>query len=318
MNSIPVSRNGPCWCGSGKRLKSCHGTLADPGRQEGEAPLVVCHAVNLLGNVLRAAASDKILADTVGARFAIVLPWSCRPAVRAAVDMLFAAYPMPGRLPALEVKETALMSFPGIYGTNSDPVLEAVFVAGDALPRKDFWVAHIYAAAPLGMSRSDYVRRKIAFYASLSIAPALTSAVDAFAARHDLPNAVGVHVRNTDNLRDPLKRDLQLNTPLPVFADRIEALVSSGRRILLCSDDAAVLESMRRQVRPEALIFADTVPDPLLQGLYEMLLLSRTEYVVGSYASTFSYEACFIRGIDLECYERGAWRRYPIAALAAG
>ncbi len=280
------SRNDPCGCGSGRRFKACHGAIADGGGRptvdarasgvpppqragagpgpadragRGDAPsLIVCCAVNGLGNVLRAAASDKILADSVGAGFA------------------------------------------------------------DALPRQDFWVAHIYAAAPQGMTAAQYVRRKVAFYAALPVAPALLAAVDAFAARHDLGRAVGVHVRHGDNLHDALKRDLQLNTPLPAFAARLATLAASGRRILLCSDNRAVLDDLRRQLPPEALILADAAISPLLQPLYEMLLLSRTASIVGSYASTFSYEACFFRGIDLECFEQGEWRRHPIAALAAG
>jgi hypothetical protein len=277
---------------------------------------IVCHPVNQLGNVLRAAASDKILADVIGADFVISIPWSCTPSLRAALDMLFRAYLTPARLPARKVEETALMTFPGIYGTNSDPVQEAVFVPAAALPREDFWAAHIYAAVPHGMTTAEYVRRKVAFYASLPVSPALRDAVDAFAARRGLGGAVGVHVRHTDNLNDAAKRDRQLNTPLPAFAAKVDALVASGHRILLCSDNPAVRDDLARRVPPRSLVLADAVPAPRLQALYEMLLLSRTAHIVGSYASTFSYEACFFRGIDLECFEGGQWRRYPIAALA--
>ena len=323
------SRNAPCWCGSGKRTKACHGAIAADGRQvaalaadrrerTGGRQLIVCHAVNLLGNVLRAAASDKILADVIGAEFAVALPWRCSDSVRAAAGMLLRDYPAPGRVPALRVSETALMTFPGVYGTNSDPVQEAVFMPAAALPSGDFGVAHIYAAVPHGMATAEYVRRKVAFHASLPVAPELMAAVDGFAARHDLGRTVGFHIRHTDNLQDPLKRNLQFNTPPETFAGKLEALVESGRRVLLCSDNPAILDQMARRVPAGALVRADTLSVPALQPLYEMLLLSRTEYVVGSYASTFSYEACFFRGIDLECFERGAWRRHPIATLAAG
>jgi hypothetical protein len=293
---------------------------ADPNARSGSAgarQTIVCHPVNLLGNVLRAAASDKILADAIGADFAISIPWSCHPTVRVALDMLFRAYLTPARLPARKVEETALMTFPGIYGTNSDPVQEAVFVPAEALPREDFWALHIYAAVPHGMSTAEYVRRKVAFYASLPVAPALRDAVDAFAARRGLGGAVGVHIRHTDNLNDAAKRDRQLNTPLPAFVAKVDELVASGRRILLCSDNPTVLRDLSRRVPPRSLVLADAAPTPPLQALYEMLLLSRTSRIVGSYASTFSYEACFFRGIDLECFEGGQWRRYPIAALAA-
>ena len=324
--TVAASRNDPCPCGSGRRFKSCHGAAARGGNdahrdavrtEPAPRPTIVCYPVNLLGNVLRAAASDKILADALDADFAVALPSSCPRQVRAAVSMLFNACLLRGPLPALRVDETALMTFPGTYGTNTDPVQEAVFVPAETLPRQDFWTAHIYAAAPHGMAAAEYVRRKVDFYASLTVAPALAAAVDAFAAQHDLARAVGVHVRHTDNLRDKLKCDLQLNTPPSAFADQMAALVASGRRILLCSDNRAMLEDLSRRVPPEALVLADAAPAQLLQPLYEMMLLSRTEYLVGSYASTFSYEACFFRGIDLECYERGGWRRYPIAALAA-
>ena len=30
--SEQIGRNDPCWCGSGKKFKKCHGALSQPGR----------------------------------------------------------------------------------------------------------------------------------------------------------------------------------------------------------------------------------------------------------------------------------------------
>ena len=327
-----LSRTSPCWCGSGKRFKSCHGALISDAaqadhptarideRRDGvvSAQSIVCLPVNKLGNVLRAAASDKILADTIGAKFALAINLTRHPEVHAAISVLLKDYLSFAPLPASKLAERDLMTFSGIYGTNSHPVQEAVFVPADTLPRQDFWVAHIYAAVPHGMTTKEYVRRKISFYVSLPVPPALLASVDAFAVRYELADAVGVHIRHTDNLRDAKKRKFELNTPLPVFFDKMAALVGSGRRILLCSDNGAVIEEALRRMPLGAVVLADAAPHPVLQPLYEMLLLSRCAFIVGSYASTFSYEPCFFRGIDLECFERGEWRLYPIAALAVG
>src|SRR6201999_3483716 len=65
---------------------------------------------------------------------------------------------------------------------------------------------------------------------------------------------------------------------------------------------------------PQSIIFPD-ISTPLFQPLYEMLLLSRTTKVVGTYSSTFSYEACLFRGTDLELFEEGRWKSYRFSSI---
>ena len=53
------------------------------------------------------------------------------------------------------------------------------------------------------------------------------------------------------------------------------------------------------------------------QALYEMMLLAETKRVIGTYSSTFAYEACLFKGTDLELFEKGAWRSYGFPFLRA-
>ena len=43
-----------------------------------------------------------------------------------------------------------------------------------------------------------------------------------------------------------------------------------------------------------------------------MFLLSKTNLIIGSNSSTFSYESAFIEGTDIELYENNEWKLYKL------
>lgn len=49
----------------------------------------------------------------------------------------------------------------------------------------------------------------------------------------------------------------------------------------------------------------------LLQAMFEMLLLSQCELIIGSTSSTFSYEAAFMcGGTDIMVCQSGVWQTF--------
>jgi hypothetical protein len=47
--------------------------------------------------------------------------------------------------------------------------------------------------------------------------------------------------------------------------------------------------------------------------MYEMYLLSKSKLIIGSTSSTFSYEAAFFEGTDIELYENNEWVLYELS-----
>jgi hypothetical protein len=278
----------------------------------------VCLAC-LLGNCLRNVASIKILADHIGAEWDIDFARSTAlPELNAIIQQLF-----PGRVAQHPpdsyslIPEDELLQFVDILGTNSHPVVEATI---SEVPTYDFGVRHIYAIRPRSMTDADYIQRKISFYNKEVLWPDhLLKDIDNFIQKEiggfALANFVGCHIRYTDNLRDELKCRLNLNTSLSTFIDRLRLL--DEQPIFLCTDNPEV-RNIVIDALPHANILVPTIcsNNPVLwQPLYEMLLLAKTRYLIGSQSSTFSYEACFINGIDLEVFRDGAWRVYPISQV---
>jgi len=240
-----------------------------------------------LGNTLRSITSMKILADELKRPFKIDLGIT-REVDKKIVKILFPEYI--DNAPKYITKQR-----PDVLNYNSwtttHPIIEATF---KNIPETSFGVGHIYAAKLETMSDEEFIKRKIKIYKNLKW-PNFEF--------DDVSNMVGVHMRYSDNLLDVTKNGL--NTPLDIFKDKLKTLETP---FLLCSDNSEIIDYVKEEY-PNT-IFPDIQDDPDLQGLYEMILLSRTKYIVGSYASTFSYEASFFRGIPLEIYEKGKWKTY--------
>jgi hypothetical protein len=209
------------------------------------------------------------------------------------------------------IDERKCMRFTNVYGTNSEPDIEAVFNPKESFPKHGFAVAHIYSAKPHEMATAEYLSTKHREYRKLEFPGYLKESVAQFSRCHDLPNLVGVHIRHADNLQDPLKAPLR--TPLPIFERKLGRVFKNGRSILLCTDDDQVRDHLRTKYQQYV-----TLPDSVnqvFQPLYEMMLLAETSSVVGTYSSTFSYEACLFNGTDLELFEGGTWRTYRFSSV---
>ncbi|MFQ3678902.1 MAG: hypothetical protein SNJ60_00105 [Pseudanabaenaceae cyanobacterium] len=272
--------------------------------------------MNGIGNVLRHFCSARLLAAHWRRPLRVVIGSDrLSPVTKAAVgEVLGAAVVTPEAVTRLYgstlVSDLDLYDHVGIYGTNSHPLTEAYF--RPTVPGAAFAYLSIYAAQPRSYGDADICRYKTQVYRQLPWPEGLRQAVGAIAHQLELPTRVGVHLRLTDNLTDACKTAHHLNTPLEAFLERLlELALVEEARFLVCTDNPEVVPLLREMeldvVTPPA------VAPPLSQELLEMHLLSQTLGIVGSYSSTFSYEAAFFNGgRPLWLWERGTWQRYNL------
>jgi len=275
----------------------------------------VCLAC-LLGNCLRNVASTKILADFIGYEWNIDLTQSIAlPELNQIMQELF-----PQRIVHLSagsyplISERDLFQFVDVYGTNSHPIVEAVV---SDVPLSSFGVRHIYAIRHSAMDDNNYIQRKIKFYKYDVLWPNhLLQDVKSFIsneANGSLSNFVGCHIRYTDNLRDQTKCKFNLNTSLSTFIERLKQI--NNQPIFLCTDNSDIKLLVKEALPNTNILYPNkcTQNSYLWQPVYEMLLLSRTAYLIGSQSSTFSYESSFIGGIDIELFRNNQWNKYRIS-----
>jgi hypothetical protein len=130
--------------------------------------------------------------------------------------------------------------------------------------------------------------------------PKLQMVVDEFA-RDNLRDAVGLHIRRTD-CRESIAR-----SPDSVFLERAAEVVKAGKKIFLATDNRATVRQMCDVFGDSIVTFPkrhDLVqrwprafdPVALEDDLIDLFLLARTEYVLGSYWSSFSELAMVLNG----------------------
>jgi len=128
----------------------------------------------------------------------------------------------------------------------------------------------------------------------------LQKTVDSFRGEY-LKNAVGLHMRRTDHEK------AKLNSPDALFITRAREVISCGKVIFLATDNIDT-EQMMKRLFGDAIItfpkrqnlkrrwprgFNQTAAE---DDLMEFFLLAATEYIVGSYWSSFSGTAISING----------------------
>jgi hypothetical protein len=166
----------------------------------------------------------------------------------------------------------------------------------------------IFNIIPGNMSDYDFIQEKIHVYKNIVKFPQyLKDNVENFNKIHNLTNCIGVHIRYTDNLGDASKYGF--NTHFDVFVEKLFTL--DNETILICSDNNDILNYFKdNKINNNHIIFADqcvcidNTEQSFIQPLYEMMLLSNTKRIIGSTASTFSYEVAYFKGTDIELYEK--------------
>lgn len=247
---------------------------------------------NQIGNCLRHISSMKILADFLERPFNIDISQIHSSKEKKTIKILFENY-IKDNPQYNTYKQEDICEF--YSPTNTDPIVEGYF---KYIPQEEsFGCIHIYSIIHKDMSVNDFIKRKIEFYKSLNWPEFQFK---------DVSNLVGVHIRMSDNFNDESKTNL--NTTKQTFIEKIKTI---PKPFLLCSDNQSVIEEIKMMF-PNQVVLPDKLQDPELQALYEMCLLSNTKHIIGSYASTFSYESAFFKGTDLELYENNAWKIYKL------
>ena len=167
----------------------------------------------------------------------------------------------------------------------------------------------IYSIIPGDMTKKEFIKEKLLFYNKINFPSWLLNSVNNFDKKYNLASCIGVHIRYTDNMLDAAKNDYNFNTNFDSFLSRINNFEKDT--ILICSDNNDILNFFKNYKETKnVFIFADECEIPekekqtFFQPLYEMMLLSNTSKIIGSASSTFSYEAAFFKGTDIELYER--------------
>ncbi len=130
--------------------------------------------------------------------------------------------------------------------------------------------------------------------------PRLMRRVVDFSRKH-LQNAVGFHIRRTDNTT------ATQYSPDSLFLREARQIIASGKKIFLATDNinterllqrlfgkAVIVHPKRRKLRRRWPRAFDSVA--LEDDLIDLFLLARTEYVLGSYWSSFSAMAIELNG----------------------
>lgn len=259
-----------------------------------------------LGNSLRNTITMKILADYIGADFYV--NGQCvnnleHEKDREIMSCLFRKYLYFGPQYYKLFDERDIFNFKS-YGTTTELIVE-----GDIkyIPDIDFAVYyHIYSIKHIDMSIDDYCINKINVYKSLEWPDFLINEVNNFNKKYELINLIGIHIRYTDNLTDTQK----YNTRLDTFMEKLKTISTP---ILLCSDNQNVINTILNTQQMPNILLPNKIENYMYQSLYEMMLLSKTKKIIGSYASTFSYEAAFFIGTDIELYKNNEWKIYDLS-----
>lgn len=113
-------------------------------------------------------------------------------------------------------------------------------------------------------------------------------------------NCIGIHIRRTDN------RAAIAASPLSLFTDKMDAEVKQNDsvRFFLSTDDADTRMELKRRYGDRLIFCANVAPRYTIKGekdaLVDLLLLSRTKRIYGSYWSSFSQVAAQIGHLPLE------------------
>ncbi|MDQ3623175.1 MAG: hypothetical protein M3463_11890 [Verrucomicrobiota bacterium] len=236
-----------------------------------------------MGNRLRAIASARRLCGLLQARCSVVWDWGD-------IDQFFAPIPDVEIVRSrLSTVATRIVHRP----MHVDPT-RTVDVSVETLEVRSqyvFWGSH----------ESEIELFEIREYLP-SLSARLQEIVEEFSANH-LKNAVGLHLRRTDN-----KKAIEVSRDALFFSEA-RALVSVGKKLFLATDNATTEAAMQK-------LFGDAIitypkrqaldrrwPRPFNQtaaedDLIDLFLLSRTEYILGSYWSSFSGVAMALNGSE--------------------
>ena len=269
---------------------------------------------NQLGNCLRNISSTYIIAKYYSLIFAIDIGNMTHAKEKRIIKNIFSQF-CKNNVNYLKLNANdGIIKFNHRYITNYDLICEGRFNCVNI--NKNFSITNsIYSIIPGNMTIETFIKEKINFYKLMNLG-IIHNDINIFTNKYNVNEYVGVHIRAMDNLRDINKNKHNLNTPINILYDKIMLYIDKNNKLLICSDNTNVLNNLKNNnkiINNENIIFANNCSNNDFQGLYEMYLLSKTKLIIGSTASTFSYESAFFEGTDIELYENDNWKLYEIS-----
>lgn len=270
--------------------------------------IIICMPGNQIGNCLRTICSLYLLAKTKNMNFCINLSKVHSQKEKYSIKYLFPYINLINDA-CNYIHYSECITINKNYSTNYHLINEAVIDINNKILNKNIITITdtIYSIVPNIYDDTEYIKQKIQFYKDNSYFDELNRYYEAFINNNNLTDGyISVHIRYTDNLTDTSKDSL--NTPLEVFYNKINSI--QNNKILICSDNINIINELKNK---NMYYFPNNINNELLQPLYEMFLLSKSKLIIGSTSSTFSYEAAFFQGTDIELYEKNEWILYELS-----
>jgi hypothetical protein len=258
-----------------------------------------------LSNRIKVLLSGRVLAEACGAELRVL--WPLRSSCNCPHDRLFAPDPCVETVPATVTDGLPLVagwgaSPPDLTAAPGDVVLGAY----SWLLRPDLYPAHEPLWPALGPA-----------LAALRPAPEIAARVERFAAEHFAGAMLGVHLRRGDFLS--AREDVCANTEQALAEIERRLTARPEARIFLATDDGAppwhggpiregvregVRERLRRRLGDRVVFTAPrsldrNAPEAIEDALVDLLLLRRTDAIIGTARSSFSELAAFGREVPL-------------------
>lgn len=266
-----------------------------------------------LGNRLRAVASGWLLARACDRAF--YLNWELGHACGVRWSDLFQNPFLPHPATTEELRSSGALYHDDGCARLPDGTAEAVA----ASPHPVIGIRTNQLFRPPGCG--DFRAARGAFYRSLRPVAAVEDAVCRFIGCNDVGQMIGVHIRRGDLMTDR-GGDTERLSPIGGFIDRCRMELESrrARGIFLATDSARDERRMRRAFGPLVHSCQERTLDRhsvagMRDALIDWLLLSRTIFLIRSYYTSFSKEACAVHGIGSSVILREPG---PLSALLAG
>lgn len=136
--------------------------------------------------------------------------------------------------------------------------------------------------------------------------------IEFFDLKNELINGFGVHLRLTDFQQYSQHNNLYYPT-LEDYTNKIDVLLNEQNQFYFTSDDIESYHKIKNRYGSKAIIFENKITNRNLNDNFDyayidMILLSKTKFVIGNVHSTFSYHAARIKNLTLHYYDGNEWK----------
>jgi hypothetical protein len=157
------------------------------------------------------------------------------------------------------------------------------------------------------MSSLEFIYKKHIFYNSLNFTKSIINKVDKILENIDLDNTIGIHYRDivpvhdSNDINKNKNLDFVKNSPIELF---IEILLNTKcNNLIVISNSKDCYNMIKNNIKNKHIITTESEnydrnsKDGMISSIVDLLVLSKTKMIIGSYYSSFSDEAAFFNYI---------------------